>query len=308
MIYCHCQMKQTVFFNRYSRSVETEQVCGEKWIKLAYQTTIGQLSVSLMLKRKFFSTICGWFASRPNSRKKILPFINKYGIKSDSFEKRPDEFLSFNEFFSRKLKPSARPISPRNNSISSPCDGRHLAFSNSNNLSTFFIKGEQLSADDLILDRSTAKKFHGGSVLISRLCLTDYHRFHFPFAGIPEKTFLINGNYLSVHPLALAGSLSTFLQNKRMSTIVHTEHCGDILMVEIGATGCGTICQTFTPDKQVLKGEEKGYFQFGGSTIITFFEPKKISFSEDLLMNTSRGLETYVLMGDEIATINNDTK
>ena len=215
MTYCHCQMKHTVFFNRYSRSIETEQVCGEKWIKLAYQTTIGQLSVALMLKRKLFSTICGWFASRHNSRKKILPFIKKYGIKSDSFEKRPEEFLSFNEFFSRKLKPSARPISPRNNSISSPCDGRHLAFHNINDLSTFFIKGERLSIDDLILDRSTAKKFHGGSLLISRLCLTDYHRFHFPIAGTPEKTFLINGNYLSVHPIALGGSISTFLQNKR---------------------------------------------------------------------------------------------
>jgi phosphatidylserine decarboxylase len=101
----------------------------------------------------------------------------------------------------------------------------------------------------------------------------------------------------------MKGDVSVFLQNKRMSTILHSKACGDILMIEIGSTGVGTIQQTFTPEKEVLKGDEKGYFEFGGSTVILIFENGRVRFSEDLLENTSNGLETYVLMGDEVASI-----
>jgi phosphatidylserine decarboxylase len=172
-----------------------------------------------------------------------------------------------------------------------------------NDLSPLFIKGEDFSIENLILNREIAKKFSGGKILISRLCPIDYHRFHFPVDGIPEKTFLINGEYASVNPIAMAGKIDTFLKNKRMTTLLHTDICGDILMVEIGATGIGTIKQTFAPEKSALKGSEKGYFEYGGSTVISIFESGRVKFSDDILENTAQGVETYVLMGDEIATI-----
>lgn len=296
-------MRRTLFYNRYTKTTEEEKVVGRGWLRFAYTTVIGKLGVALLIKRKIFSIILGKLASSSFSKKKIVPFIEKYGIKKDSFEKKIDEFTSFNDFFSRKLKPTSRPISPKANTISAPSDGRYLAFENISNLSPFFIKGEQFTVDELIADENKAAKFASGSMLISRLCVTDYHRFHFPIACVPDKTFLINGDYLSVHPIAMKGDVSIFLQNKRMSTILHSKACGDILMIEIGSTGVGTIQQTFTPEKEVLKGDEKGYFEFGGSTVILIFENGRVRFSEDLLENTSNGLETYVLMGDEVASI-----
>ena len=275
-------MRRTLFYNRYTKTTEEEKVVGRGWLRFAYTTVIGKLGVALLIKRKIFSIILGKLASSSFSKKKIVPFIEKYGIKKDSFEKKIDEFTSFNDFFSRKLKPTSRPISPKANTISAPSDGRYLAFENISNLSPFFIKGEQFTVDELIADENKAAKFASGSMLISRLCVTDY---------------------LSVHPIAMKGDISVFLQNKRMSTILHSKACGDILMIEVGSTGVGTIQQTFTPEKEVLKGDEKGYFEFGGSTVILIFENGRVRFSEDLLENTSNGLETYVLMGDEVASI-----
>ncbi|MDR0742544.1 MAG: archaetidylserine decarboxylase [Puniceicoccales bacterium] len=296
-------MKEVVFFNRYTNAVEEEKIIGELWIRLAYSTALGKLATALLFKRKLFSVLFGKFASSQASRRKIEPFIERYNLKSDSFERKISEFTSFNDFFIRKLKPSARPISPKSDIITAPVDGRHLAYVNMKNLSPFFVKGEQLSIEDLIVDKATAKKFTNGSVLISRLAPIDYHRFHFPIACVPNKTFLINGEYSSIHPVAMKGMVDTFLRNKKMSTLLHTKNCGNILMVEIGAMCVGSIQQTFVPKKTTLKGEEKGYFEFGGSTVILIFENGRVQFSDDILENTASGIETYVLMGDEVATI-----
>jgi phosphatidylserine decarboxylase len=216
--------------------------------------------------------------------------VKKYNLKSDSFEKKVSEFTSFNDFFIRKLKPSAGPISPKSNTIPAPTDGRHLAYVNMQNFSPFFRKGEQLSVEDLIIDKATATKFTNGSVLISRLSPIDDHRFHFPIACVPNKTFRIRGEY-------------PFRRNKTTSTLLCTRNCRNILMVEIGAICVGSIQQTFVPKKPVLKGDEKGYFEFGGSMVILIFENGRVQLSDDILENTASGVETDVLMGNEVATI-----
>ncbi|MDR2737992.1 MAG: phosphatidylserine decarboxylase [Puniceicoccales bacterium] len=296
-------MRRIVFFNRYTRAMEEEEVFGGALLKFVYTTAIGHLTFAGLCRRKIFSALLGKLASAQGSRRRILPFIEKYGLKADSFERKIGDFTSFNDFFSRKLKPSARPISPKPDTISSPVDGRHLAYKSAKDLSPFFVKGEDFSVEELTLDRKISEKFSGGSVLISRLCPVDYHRFHFPVDCVPGKTFLIGGGYASVNPIAMAGKIETFLKNKRMTTLIRTDTCGDVLMVEIGATGIGSIKQTFVPEQPTLKGSEKGYFECGGSAVILIFEVGRIKFSDDVLANTAQGTETYVLMGDEIATI-----
>ncbi|MDR3144402.1 MAG: phosphatidylserine decarboxylase [Puniceicoccales bacterium] len=296
-------MRQLLFFNRYTGAAEEEEIWGRTWLRFSYGTAVGRMAVAPLIRRKIFSFLLGKFASSGNSRGMIAPFVEKYGLKKDSFEKKLDEFTSFNDFFTRKLNPFARPIAPNADSVSSPVDGRHLAYDDMRDLAPFFVKGECISPMDLALSGEIAKKFENGSLLISRLCPTDYHRFHFPVACVPEKTFLINGEYASIHPIAMGGRIGTFLRNKRMTTLLHAESCGDILMVEIGATGVGTIKQTFSPEKPSLKCEEKGYFEFGGSTVILMFEKGRVKFSDDIVENTGRGMETYILMGDEVATI-----
>ncbi len=296
-------MHDITIFNRYTKQLEPELVCGEHFLKFAYNTIIGRLSVSAIVKRKIFSSIYGTYARKKSSISKIKPFIKKYGLKEESFEKKVQDFTSFNDFFIRKLKPSARPISPNPHTIISPADGRVLAYDSIMDTTPFFIKGEELSIEVLTKNSSFVQIFKNASLLIVRLAPTDCHRFCFPMDCTPQMTYVINGSYLSVNPIAMKGNVKHFLENKRMSTLLHTKTCGNILMIEIGATCIGSIKQIFSPFTDVLKGQEKGYFEFGGSTILLLFEHGKIKFDNDLIDNTLNGIETYVLMGDSIANI-----
>ena len=130
---------------------------------------------------------------------------------------------------------------------------------------------------------------------------TIIHRFHFPCDGIPNAARLINGFLYSVSPVALKGSWRIFGGNKRWLTILQSERFGKIALIEVGACCVGSVRQTFVPESFVKKGDEKGYFLFGGSTVITLFEPDRIVLAEDLVDCTQKGLELYAHMGDAMA-------
>jgi phosphatidylserine decarboxylase len=148
-----------------------------------------------------------------------------------------------------------------------------------------------------------AHEYQNGAYIIVRLCPADYHRFHFPVAGTAHSAQLIPGKYYSVSPIALEKLARVYCQNKRMLTQIDSDHFGKVLMLEVGATFVGGMEQTFTPEQRVEKGEEKGYFKFGGSTVILFFQEGMIEIDGDLLKNTERGLETAVKMGMRIGVI-----
>ena len=137
---------------------------------------------------------------------------------------------------------------------------------------------------------------------IARLCPSDYHRFHFPCDGIPAKPRLINGLLYSVNPIALKKNVSILSENKRMITEIETDHFGTVLYIEIGATSVGSIRQTYTPDLKVKKGDEKGYFEFGGSCIALLFEKGRVTFDADLTANTQKGIETKANFGETLGT------
>src|SRR5690606_11137407 len=139
-----------------------------------------------------------------------------------------------------------------------------------------------------------------GTLIFSRLCPVDYHRFHFPVAGIPSAPKLIKGSLYSVNPIALRDRLAYVWENKRMLTEIVTEGFGTVLFLEIGATCVGSIIQTYEPDKAVSKGDEKGYFQFGGSSTIVIFEKDRISLDSDILTQSSIPRELYARMGDRM--------
>jgi phosphatidylserine decarboxylase len=148
-----------------------------------------------------------------------------------------------------------------------------------------------------------ATQFAKGSVLISRLCPVDYHRFHFPCAGTPSAPRLINGPLYSVSPIALRRRPTILWENKRLVTVLETETLGRVLLLEIGATCVGAVTQTYAAGTSVKKGDEKGYFSFGGSSTITLFEPGKVRFSEDLLHHSVEGRELYARMGQPAGTV-----
>lgn len=295
------------FYNRYTRKIETEKVFGEGWLRFAYGNPLGRLGVWAFARRALFSQFYGAKMNNPVSALRILPFIYKYDIDSDEFAKSPFDYKTFNEFFFRALKPGARPIAPGETVAVFPADGRHLAFANVDQAPGFYVKGATFTLAELLgeaelpdAERKLAHTFENGSMLISRLCPVDYHRFHFPVSGTPAESRRIEGWLYSVSPVALRRNLRYLIANKREVTLIDSPQFGQVAMVEVGATNVGSIRQTFMAGRPVAKGDEKGMFAFGGSCVITLFQRGAIQFDADILAHSAEHRETYAKMGDRL--------
>jgi phosphatidylserine decarboxylase len=291
------------YFNRHTGRIETEAVYGEAFLRLAYETAPGRMLLHALIKRAFFSQWYGRRMDSPASSAKIMPFIEKFGVDTAEFACAPQDYRTFNEFFARKLRPEARPVDSRVDSVVFPADGRHLVIPDVSVCGHFFIKGQRFDIASLLgNDAPLVSKFARGSVLISRLCPTDYHRFHFPCAGVPDEPRLLNGPLFSVSPIALRVRPTILWENKRFLTRLRSDDLGEVLLMEIGATNVGSVTHTSTPHLRVTKGDEKGFFRFGGSSFITIFEPDRIRFADDLLEHSAHGREVFAKMGDHAAT------
>jgi phosphatidylserine decarboxylase len=291
------------FFNRYTGHHETEVIYGERWLRLIYDNPGGNFLLWVIVKRSLFSRYYGWKMSWRSSAARVLPFIVKYGLNVDEFTKSAFAFKSFNEFFYRGLKKEARPIAPAADAVVFPADGRHLGFEDVDAAEGFYAKGSKFNLVELLGDKYLAEQFAGGSMVISRLCPVDYHRFHFCLPGIPGEPELLRGPLFSVSPLALRRHAEYLAQNKRMKTRLETTSAGLVIQMEVGATNVGSMVQTYIPGRAVEKGEEKGLFKFGGSCVITLFQRGKVKLSEDLLRESRAFTETYAHMGDVMGSV-----
>ena len=278
-------------------------VYGERWLRFILFNPFGKIALHTVAKRAWFSRWYGWRMSRPSSAARVRPFIEQYGIAKDENVKAADAFTSFKDFFYRKLKPASRPVDAADDSAVFPADGRHLGFAKASEVERVYVKGQRFDLGRLLEDDKLAAQFSAGAAVFSRLCPVDYHRFHFPVAGEPGNARLINGPLYSVNPLALRDRLAILWENKRYITEIETEQLGRVLMLEIGATNVGSVHHTFVPTRMVEKGEEKGYFAFGGSATLTLFEPGRVQLAEDLLEQSAQQRELYAKVGDRMGTI-----
>jgi phosphatidylserine decarboxylase len=283
------------YYERQSGLLKTEKVAGEKWLVWLYDNPVGEATLWALVKRKVVSSLYGNRMDRPSSTKKIRPFVEEFDIDMSAAQKQ--EFSSFNDFFTRKLKNNVRPVDTSSTVAVSPADGKILAYASISN-SDFIIKGYRFDVFSFLNGR-LAQNYLDGTLVIIRLAPPDYHRFHFPLDGTVSPVTLIDGDYYSVNPLALRKMTEIFCLNKREFTVISNPLFGDVVMAEVGATMVGSIVQTYTGDF-VKKGEEKGYFKFGGSTVVLLFEKNKIRIDEDLLMNTLKGYETSIKEGERI--------
>ncbi|MBL9201500.1 MAG: phosphatidylserine decarboxylase [Opitutaceae bacterium] len=291
------------FFHRQKKAFETERVLGERWMRLAYENPVGRLLVWGLIRRAWFSRWYGHKMRKPASALRVLPFISAYDIDVDEFAKSPFDYKSFNEFFYRALKPGARPIAEGEKVAVFPADGRHLAFSDVESADGFYVKGAKFTLAELLCDAALAEKFAGGAMLISRLCPVDYHRFHFPVAGVPGDARLIGGWLYSVSPIALRRRIRYLVENKRVVTLVESPQFGTVAIIEVGATNVGSIQQSFVPGRAVAKGDEKGLFAFGGSCVITLFQRGRIRCDADVLEQSAQQMETYARMGERLGVV-----
>jgi len=284
------------YYERETGQLKTEKVAGEKWLVWLYYNPIGEATLWTLAKRKLVSSVYGKMMDRTSSAKRIHPFIEDFNIDMSSV--REQEYKNFNDFFTRKLKDNARPVDTSLNIVISPADGKIMAYADISN-SDFIIKGFRFDIPSFLDNPVLAQKYNEGTLIIIRLAPVDYHRFHFPVSGNLTPNKKIEGDYYSVNPFALRKKAEIFFLNKREYTIISNPLFGDVIMAEVGATMVGSIVQTYT-ENSVKKGEEKGYFKFGGSTVVLLFEKSKIDIDKDILINTANGYETAVKMGERI--------
>jgi len=231
----------------------------------------------------------------PKSRRHIPEFIRFYGINVDDLADPITSFQNFNEFFSRKMKPHSRPVADiRNQHIAVvPADSRIVAYESVNEAATVWVKGHGFTIEGLVNDRDLTRRFVNGSVAICRLGPMDAHRFFFPIGGKVGKTFNMDGEYLIDDPIVVREDVDVFTTNKRTVTVIEDTEFGLVAMVCVGSTMVGSIELTSKQGRMIKKGDEHGYFQFGGSTVILLFEPNSIVFAEDILTNSAIPIETY---------------
>jgi len=285
-----------LYVDRKSGDIHNEKVPGIRVIKWLYYTKSGNFMRKL-IKQKLFSSLCGLFMNTRISAERIDAFVSTYNIDMDEFEDK--QYHSFNDFFTRKLKEGKRDI--RKDRIISPADGKILSFTGIDISRIIDIKGERLSLKDIVNNSEEIEQYDGGDMFIVRVTPSDYHRFHFPLECLPDKHYSIKGKYHTVSPLAIKKHPKIYSLNRRDVTTL-TPYA---IMIEIGAALVGSIVQTFTPGKRYMPGDEKGYFKFGGSTVILVFKAGKIIPDSDILSNTEKGYETSVHMGESIAICNN---
>ncbi len=291
-------MQEIRFFNRHTGEIEVEKVYGERFLRWVYEAWPGRLALHVLVKRAVFSAWYGRRMDAVSSRRKIRPFIEQYGLDTAEFAESVDFYGTFNEFFYRKLKPMARPVDADSRSVVLPADGRHLLVADLGKAADFWVKGVRFDVAKMVGDAGLAARFEGGSALISRLCPLDYHRFHFPCGGETQAPVALPGALYSVSPIALVQRPSILWENKRFRTGLRCAGLGEVLFFEVGATCVGSVVHTVAGAGEVVKGQEKGYFRFGGSSVVTLLEKGRVKWAEDLLEWGARGVEVYGKMGE----------
>jgi len=292
-------MSKISLYNRETKSIEEEFVFEKQFMDFFYSNKFGLFLSDLILKRPFISKMLGMRENLSSSKKRIKPFIEKYKINTNEILEPLESFKTFNEFFTRKLKVSAREVKMGQNILISPSDARLLAYKIDKN-TVIPVKGLKFTLDELIGDDSIINTYNKGTCLVFRLAPVDYHRFIYIDNGTHDEIKSIGKYFHSVNPLALKNNFSVFQKNYREICILKTANFGDVIHIDVGALGVGKIIQNHREKASFLKGEEKGYFEFGASTIVLIFKPSTVKIDKDIIEFSKKGIETIVKCGSSI--------
>lgn len=296
------------FYNRITGKIDRELVYGDKFIEWLYESNSGK-GLSHFICKAPISKFYGALQDLPLSKQKVEPFIKKFNIQMSDYlpEEGRDErspYSTFNQFFIRRFRPGKRPFVESPSEMAAFSEARYYGYESVLDDESVPVKGHNLKPKALIANEKWEKTFEDGPLLLARLCPVDYHRYHYPDNGKILDDYRVSGMYHSVNPLALKAKGDILITNERHVTILETENFGKLAYIEVGAICVGKIIQSRPLDKgsAFSRGEEKGYFLFGGSTVIVVGEKGKWKPSEDILSNTKKGLETYLHLGMTVAS------
>ncbi len=294
------------YFDRYKSKMVQEKVYGGQAIEWLYSSTVGRM-LNKIVTSKWVSKFYGVLQSLPWSRFKIEQFCKDFNIELKEFQPQDGRgrlapYSSFNQFFIRRWNEGKRHFNSASCEMPAFIEGRYLGYKAISD-SKVPVKGIFVDPLALLANSKWTNMFTGGPLLIGRLAPVDYHRFHFPDAGEILDSWKIHGQLHSVNPIALEAYPELFLKNEREITIIKTKNFGHLAYIEVGAICVGKIVQTHK-QTQCERGDEKGYFLFGGSTVIVLGEPGKWEPTKDICQYSLQGIETYIHLGDEVATAN----
>ena len=265
-----------------------------KGANFLYNNIFGKLVLKLATKR-FVSKIGGWYLNRKKSVKYVNNFIKSNNINMDDYPKV--EYKSFNDFFSRKIIEGKRKFSGSKTDFCSPSDSKLLVYK-LDDKQEFVIKNKKYTLESILRDKNLANEYKNGYFLVFRLSVDDYHRYSYIDNGKLIKTKQINGKFHTVGPIAF-NNHRVYQENQREYELLKTENFDTIIQMEVGAMMVGKIVN-YHKDK-FKKGEEKGYFLFGGSTIVIIVKENILEIDNDILENSSKGIETKIKLGEKIA-------
>lgn len=272
--------------------IEVPEVGGAA-ISFAYGTLPGRVLAKAILCRPFVSNVYAAWQRSPLSRGKVKRFMARWSI--DVSDCTAQEFPNFNAFFTRKRRQYIDQTAQ--NELPAIADSKLLALPIGED-SRFFVKGVPYTLRELVMEDALAQRFIGGQCLIFRLSPDDYHRYVYPDAGRQEATRHIAGVLHTVNPIA--SELGVYRRNTRHVTLLHTAHFGELVQMEVGALLVGKILNHDEQPHDFKKLEEKGYFAYGGSTVILLLQKNAAQIDADILAHSARGIETKVTLGEKI--------
>ena len=293
-------LTQFSYYDRRSGQLRQDPIYARGLAGWLYNSALGWFLIEFLLSRRWVSRLYGWLNKRRWSRCRIKSFARRLEINLEEVPRSIDAFESFNDFITREIDLSRRVINPDPDVCIAPADGRVLAYPVIDAGVSLSIKRSTFNLRTLLRDEELAQAYSGGSVVVSRLYLTDYHHFHFPDGGTAHAAVSIDGRCFAVSPYSGRRLLPFYAENRRMVTLFDSDHFGRIAMVEVGAFTIASIQQRYQPGTRVRKGDHKGFFELGGSIVILLFKNGAIRLDEDLCRNALSGMETYVRFGESI--------
>lgn len=266
----------------------------EKFLKLLYGTLIGRATLKF-LTIPCLSKFAGFFLdSRPSSLL-IDSFIKHNNITMSDYI--PKRYKSFNDFFTRRIKPEKRPIDMSEKSLVSPADGRISVYKIRKH-SVFSIKNTKYTLESILRNKELAKEYENGYFIIIRLSVDNYHRYCSSDNGKILEYHRIPGVLHTVNPIA-NDYFKIYKENSRTYSVIESENFGKLIQIEVGAILVGRIVNN-RHHGTLKKGQEKGKFEYGGSTVILIAKDENVIIDNDLIVNTYAGYETMIKMGERI--------
>lgn len=278
--------------------VKIEETAQDRLLEWIYSHRTGR-AILKFLVQPGITKAGGWFLEQPWSKVLITPFIKKNQINMSCYQDQ--QYRSYNDFFTRRIKPEYRPIEGTEKTLVCPCDGKLSVYPISpkgNKESRFCIKNTFYTVSSLLQSKRLAEYYEGGWVCVFRLTVDDYHRYCYVDDGQKSINYRIPGAFHTVNPAA-GDVLPIYKENTREFSLLKSRHFRTVVMMEVGALMVGRITN-YHEACQVKRGQEKGRFEFGGSTIILLFQKGGVQIDERLIKNTEKGYETIVRMGERI--------